>query len=138
MIEEEFPGRVLLAVLIFAEACQLPQEVREYFGSGDEFHMGFHFPIMPRIYMSLKSSDTVKLKSILMETPSIPTTCQWVTFLRNHDELTLEMVTPEERRWMWEQYAPNPRMRINLESEEDWHPCWIMTGERLNLPIVCS
>jgi len=109
MIDAEFPGCVLLA-----EACQLPVEVREYFGNGDEFHMGFHFPIMPRIYMSLKSSTVNKLKEILSVTPEIPSNCQWVTFLRNHDELTLEMVSVEERKWMWEQYAPNPRMRINM------------------------
>lgn len=87
MIDEEYPGRVLLA-----EACQLPQEVREYFGNGDEFHMGFHFPVMPRIFMAIRSENVLKLRDILASTPSIPANCQWVTFLRNHDELTLEMV----------------------------------------------
>jgi len=109
MIEMEYPDRILLA-----EACQLPKEVREYFGDGDEFHMGFHFPLMPRIFMSIKAEDSTSLKDILEETPEIPSNCQWVTFLRNHDELTLEMVTLEERKWMWEKYAPHPRMRINL------------------------
>ena len=75
--------------------------------------MGFHFPIMPRIYMALKKGRADDLLEILRRTPSIPENCQWCTFLRNHDELTLEMVTPEERQWMWEQYAPEPRMRLN-------------------------
>jgi len=109
MIDTEYPGRIVLA-----EACQLPHQVREYFGEGDEFHMGFHFPVMPRIYMSIKAENGTSLKNILDETPEIPKNCQWVTFLRNHDELTLEMVTPEERQWMWQSYAPDPRMRINL------------------------
>lgn len=108
MMDTEYSGRVMLA-----EACQLPHEVREYFGNGDEFHMGFHFPVMPRIYMSIKAENTTSLKDVLAETPQIPSSCQWVTFLRNHDELTLEMVTDEEREWMWSQYAPNPRMKIN-------------------------
>lgn len=109
MLEKEYPGRILLA-----EACQMPEQVREYFGSGDEFHMGFHFPVMPRIFMSIKAEDCSSLRDILQQTPPIPDSCQWVTFLRNHDELTLEMVTPDERKWMWEQFAPDARMRINL------------------------
>jgi len=108
-IEEHYPGRILLC-----EANQWPEDVRPYFGDGDEFHMGFHFPIMPRIYMALKKGYTDDLRGILNRTPSIPENCQWCTFLRNHDELTLEMVTPKERQWMWEQYAPEPRMRLNL------------------------
>lgn len=109
MVDTEFPGKILLA-----EACQLPSEVREYFGDGDEFHMGFHFPIMPRIFMSIKAEDPISLKKVIEETPEIPFTCQWVTFLRNHDELTLEMVTPEEREWMWDEYSPDPKGRINM------------------------
>jgi len=109
MIDTEYPGRIILA-----EACQMPRDVREYFGNSDEFHMGFHFPVMPRIFMSIKAGDCTTLKNILAETPEIPKECQWVTFLRNHDELTLEMVSPEERKWMWEQYAPEPRMKINV------------------------
>ncbi len=97
-----------------AEACQPPIDVREYFGDSDEFHMGFHFPVMPRIFMSIKAQDCTSLKNILEETPDIPKECQWVTFLRNHDELTLEMVNPEERKYMWAQYAPEPRMKINV------------------------
>lgn len=109
MVDKEYPGTVLLA-----EACQLPVQVREYFGNGDEFHMGFHFPVMPRIFMSIKGEDVTCLKRAIEETPPIPANCQWVTFLRNHDELTLEMVTAEERQWMWERYAPEIRARINL------------------------
>ncbi len=109
MTDTEFPGRVLLA-----EACQLPKDVIKYFGNGDEFHMGFHFPVMPRIYISVMAQNSSTLKKILEETPEIPPNCQWVTFLRNHDELTLEMVTHEERWFMWEKYAPESRMRINL------------------------
>jgi len=85
-----------------AEACQMPTDVRAYFGDSDEFHMGFHVHVVPRIYMSMKAGDCNSLKDIFAETPEIPKECQWVTFLRNHDELTLEMVSPEERKWMWE------------------------------------
>ena len=109
MMDEEFPGSILLC-----EANQLPEDVRPYFGDGDEFQMGFHFPIMPRLFMALKKGQSDDLREIIQRTPSIPQECQWCTFLRNHDELTLEMVTPEERTWMWDQYAPEPRMRLNL------------------------
>jgi len=88
--------------------------VRPYFGDGDEFQMGFHFPVMPRLYMALKKGDRSPIEWIIQRTPAIPETAQWCTFLRNHDELTLEMVTEEERQWMWQQYAPEPRMRLNL------------------------
>ena len=108
-IDEHYPGRILLC-----EANQWPKDVRPYFGDGDEFHMGFHFPVMPRIYMALRKADRQPLEWILNETPPIPDSCQWCTFLRNHDELTLEMVTEDERQWMWEQYAPEARMRLNL------------------------
>jgi trehalose synthase len=108
-IDENYPGRILLC-----EANQWPEDVRPYFGDGDEFHMGFHFPIMPRIFMALKKGRSEDMRDILQRTPAIPENCQWCTFLRNHDELTLEMVTEEERQWMWEQYAPDPRMRLNL------------------------
>lgn len=108
-LDENYPDRVLLC-----EANQWPEDVREYFGNGDEFHMGFHFPVMPRIYMSLRKNDISPLVWILDRTPPIPEECQWCTFLRNHDELTLEMVTEEERQWMWKEYAPEPRMRLNL------------------------
>ncbi len=108
-IDENYPGRILLC-----EANQWPEDVRPYFGDGDEFQMGFHFPIMPRIFMALKKGRMEDLRDILRRTPLIPENCQWCIFLRNHDELTLEMVTESERQWMWEQYAPDPRMRLNL------------------------
>jgi len=108
-MDENYPDRILLC-----EANQWPEDVREYFGDGDQFHMGFHFPIMPRIYMTLKKERAEDMRDILRRTPAIPEECQWCIFLRNHDELTLEMVTEQERQWMWEQYAPDPRMRLNL------------------------
>lgn len=108
-VDAHYPGRILLA-----EANQWPNDLRPYFGEGDEFHMGFHFPVMPRLYMALAKADRAPIVEILNATPPLPTTCQWATFLRNHDELTLEMVTPAERQWMWETYAPDPRMKINL------------------------
>ena len=108
-MDERYPGRILLC-----EANQWPEDVRPYFGDGDEFHMGFHFPLMPRIFMALRQQDVTPLVWILGRTPPIPESCQWCTFLRNHDELTLEMVTEEERQWMWQEYAPEPRMRLNL------------------------
>lgn len=108
-LDAEYPGRILLA-----EANQWPADVREYFGDGDEFTMAFHFPLMPRIYMAMKKGDPSPIRWAIENTPPIPDGCQWCTFLRNHDELTLEMVTPEERDWMWEQYAPDPKMKLNL------------------------
>ncbi len=108
-IDDNYPNRVLLC-----EANQWPQDVREYFGNGDEFHMGFHFPLMPRIFLSMSKSNRSPLVWVTEQTPDIPENCQWCTFLRNHDELTLEMVTEEDRQWMWQEYAPNPRMRLNL------------------------
>lgn len=108
-MDGNYPGRILLA-----EANQWPEDVRPYFGDEDEFHMGFHFPIMPRLYMALRQSNTKPLVDILARTPPIPQTNQWCIFLRNHDELTLEMVTQAEREWMWQEYAPDPRMRLNL------------------------
>ena len=113
-VEEKYPGRILLC-----EANQWPHDVRPYFGrmterEADEFHMAFHFPLMPRIFMALKQADASPLRWVLENTPEIPPKAQWCIFLRNHDELTLEMVTEEERQWMWQQYAPEPRMRLNL------------------------
>jgi len=113
-IDEHYPGRILMC-----EANMWPEDVRPYFGEpseagGAEFQMGFHFPIMPRIFMALKKGDVGDMVEILDRTPPIPGECQWCTFLRNHDELTLEMVTEEERAWMWAQYAPEPRMKLNL------------------------
>jgi len=108
-IDEHYIGRILLC-----EANQWPRDVRPYLGEGDEFHMAFHFPLMPRIFMALGQNDASPIARILEQTPSIPENCQWCTFLRNHDELTLEMVTEIERQWMWATYAPEPRMRLNL------------------------
>ncbi len=109
-INERYPGRVLLA-----EANQWPEDIIPYFGQGDdEFHMGFHFPIMPRIFMSIRKEHRTQLTWILGRTPPLTETNQWCMFLRNHDELTLEMVTEEEREWMWQEFAPDPRMRLNL------------------------
>ncbi|RJP52405.1 MAG: maltose alpha-D-glucosyltransferase [Anaerolineaceae bacterium] len=109
-INKNYPGRILLA-----EANQWPEDVLPYFGKGnDEFHMGFNFPIMPRIFMSIRKADRTQLVWIMSRTPFLREKNQWVMFLRNHDELTLEMVTEDERQWMWENFAPEPRMRLNL------------------------
>ena len=103
------PGKVLLA-----EANQWPEDVSAYFGDGDECHMAYHFPLMPRIYMAIAQEDRFPIADILRQTPEIPANCQWALFLRNHDELTLEMVTDVERDYLWSTYATDPRARINL------------------------
>jgi maltose alpha-D-glucosyltransferase/alpha-amylase len=108
-VDEQFSDRMLLA-----EANQWPSDVRPYFGDGDECHMAFHFPLMPRIFMAVQLEDRKPVIDILKKTPDIPETCQWAIFLRNHDELTLEMVTDEERDYMYDMYAKDPTMRINL------------------------
>jgi maltose alpha-D-glucosyltransferase/alpha-amylase len=108
-IDSEYSNRMLLA-----EANQWPTDVRPYFGDGDECHMAFHFPLMPRIYMALRQEDRLPITDIIAQTPDIPDTCQWGLFLRNHDELTLEMVTNDERDYMYLAYSADPRMRINL------------------------
>jgi maltose alpha-D-glucosyltransferase/alpha-amylase len=100
--------------LILAEANQWPADVRPYFGDGDECHMAFHFPLMPRIYMALRQEDRLPITDIMAQTPPIPENCQWGLFLRNHDELTLEMVTNDERDYMYFAYSADPRMRINV------------------------
>ena len=100
--------------LILAEANQWPADVRPYFGDGDECHMAFHFPLMPRIYMALRQEDRLPITDIMAQTPAIPDNCQWGLFLRNHDELTLEMVTDDERDYMYLAYSADPRMRINV------------------------
>jgi maltose alpha-D-glucosyltransferase/alpha-amylase len=109
-----YVDEVASGALLLSEANQWPEDVRPYLGDGDEFHMNFHFPLMPRIFMALARADRTPILEILDRTPPIPETCQWATFLRNHDELTLEMVTEEERQFMWAFYAPEPRMRLNL------------------------
>jgi maltose alpha-D-glucosyltransferase/alpha-amylase len=108
-IDAEYADR-----LILAEANQWPADVRPYFGDGDECHMAFHFPLMPRIYMALRQEDRLPITDIMAQTPAIPDNCQWGLFLRNHDELTLEMVTNDERDYMYLAYSADPRMRINV------------------------
>jgi maltose alpha-D-glucosyltransferase / alpha-amylase len=108
-VERRYPGKVLLA-----EANQWPTDVRPYFGDGDEFQIAFHFPLMPRLYMSLRKEDRLPIVEILNNTPAIPENCQWCIFLRNHDELTLEMVTEEERDYMYKEYAEDKKMRLNV------------------------
>ena len=110
VIDREYGGdRVLLA-----EANQWPEDVRPYFANGDEFHMAFHFPLMPRLYMALRLEERLPIVDIFTHTPAIPPSCQWGLFLRNHDELTLEMVTNEERAFMYYAYARDPDMKLNL------------------------
>jgi maltose alpha-D-glucosyltransferase / alpha-amylase len=109
-VDAGYPGRVLLA-----EANQWPADVVEYFGpDGDECHMCFNFPLMPRMFMSLRRAQRHPITEILAQTPEVPDGCQWGIFLRNHDELTLEMVTDEERDYMWNEYAKDPRMKLNI------------------------
>ena len=108
-VDQKFPGRMLLA-----EANQWPEDAVAYFGTGDESHLSFHFPLMPRMFMALQMEDRFPIVDILDQTPAIPDNCQWAMFLRNHDELTLEMVTDEERDYMWRVYANDPIARINL------------------------
>jgi maltose alpha-D-glucosyltransferase / alpha-amylase len=100
--------------MFLAEANQWPEDAAAYFGDGDECHMNYHFPLMPRLFMAVRMEDRFPLIDILQQTPEIPDNCQWAVFLRNHDELTLEMVTDEERDYMWRSYARDQRMRINL------------------------
>ena len=108
-IDLHYPGSVLLA-----EANQWPADVRAYFGDGDEFHMAFNFPLMPRLFMALRREERRPVVEIMSQMPAIPAGCQWGMFLRNHDELTLEMVTDSERDYMYHEYARDPRMRCNI------------------------
>ena len=130
-LDENYTDRILLC-----EANQWPEDVRPYFGDGDEFHLGFHFPLMPRIFQVLRKGDVTPLVWILGMTPAIPDSCQWCTFLRNHDELTLEMVTPEERHWMWQEYAPEPRMRLNLATRRRLAP--LLENEKRKIELAHS
>jgi maltose alpha-D-glucosyltransferase/alpha-amylase len=108
-IDAAFPDRLLLA-----EANQWPEDTKDYFGDGDECHMAFHFPLMPRMYMAIGREDRFPITDIMRQTPPIPDNCQWAVFLRNHDELTLEMVTDSERDYLWDTYAADRRARLNL------------------------
>jgi maltose alpha-D-glucosyltransferase/alpha-amylase len=108
-VDATYPGRMLLA-----EVNQWPEDTKDYFGDGDECHMAFHFPLMPRMYMAIAREDRFPISDIMRQTPPIPNNCQWAIFLRNHDELTLEMVTDDERDYLWQTYAADRRARLNL------------------------
>jgi maltose alpha-D-glucosyltransferase / alpha-amylase len=122
--------------VILAEANQWPSDVRPYFGGGDECHMAFHFPVMPRIYMALRQEDRLPIVDIMSQTPDIPETCQWALFLRNHDELTLEMVTNDERDYMYLAYSADPRTRINLGIRRRLAP--LMDNNRRRIELLNS
>jgi len=122
--------------MILAEANQWPTDVRPYFGDGDECHMTFHFPVMPRIYMALRQEDRLPIVDIMTQTPDIPDTCQWGLFLRNHDELTLEMVTNDERDYMYLAYSADPRTRINLGIRRRLAP--LMDNNRRRIELLNS
>jgi maltose alpha-D-glucosyltransferase/alpha-amylase len=124
-------GKVLLA-----EANQWPEDVQEYFGSGDECQMAYHFPLMPRIYMAIAQEDRFPITDILRQTPDIPGNCQWALFLRNHDELTLEMVTDVERDYLWSTYANDPRARINVGIRRRLAP--LMDNDRRKIELMNS
>ena len=123
------PGKLLLA-----EANQWPEDVSAYFGDGDECHMAYHFPLMPRIYMAIAQEDRFPIADILRQTPEIPANCQWALFLRNHDELTLEMVTDVERDYLWSTYANDPRARINLGIRRRLAP--LMDNDRRKIELM--
>ena len=128
VIDEHYADRMLLA-----EANQWPEDVRDYFGAGDECHMAFHFPLMPRMYMAIAQEDRHPVVEILEQTPDIPDSCQWAIFLRNHDELTLEMVTSKERDYMYQMYAADPRARLNLGIRRRLAPLLENDLERIKL-----
>jgi maltose alpha-D-glucosyltransferase/alpha-amylase len=136
-LDEHSPGKMLLA-----EANQWPEDAQQYFGNGDECHMAFNFPLMPRIYMAIAQEDRFPITDIMRQTPEIPENCQWAIFLRNHDELTLEMVTDAERDYLWQTYASDKRARINLGirrrlaplMEHDRRRIELMNGLLLSMP----
>jgi maltose alpha-D-glucosyltransferase / alpha-amylase len=128
VIDEHYADRMLLA-----EANQWPEDVRDYFGAGDECHMAYHFPLMPRMYMAIAQEDRHPIVEILEQTPDIPDSCQWAIFLRNHDELTLEMVTSKERDYMYQMYAADPRARLNLGIRRRLAPLLENDIERIKL-----
>ena len=128
VITEKYADRMLLA-----EANQWPEDVRDYFGDGDECHMAYHFPLMPRMYMAIAQEDRHPIVEIMEQTPDIPESCQWAIFLRNHDELTLEMVTSRERDYMYQAYAADPRARLNLGIRRRLAPLLDNDGERIKL-----
>ncbi|MGZ5285959.1 MAG: maltose alpha-D-glucosyltransferase, partial [Flavisolibacter sp.] len=130
-IDEKFPG-----VAFLAEANMWPEDSASYFGDGDECHMNYHFPVMPRMFMSLQQEDRYPITDIFEQTPAIPDTCQWAIFLRNHDELTLEMVTDEERDFMYKVYAKDPKARINLGIRHRLAP--LMDNNRNKIELMNS
>ncbi len=125
------PGTFLLS-----EANMWPEDVIQYYGDGDEFHMNFHFPLMPRIFMALAKQNRGDIEAIMARTPELPAGCQWGTFLRCHDELTLEMVTLEDRKFMWDFYAPEPRMRLNLGIRRRLAP--LLANDRAAIEVANS
>jgi maltose alpha-D-glucosyltransferase/alpha-amylase len=128
-VDQEYPGKMLLA-----EANQWPSDVCLYFGDADEFHMAFHFPLMPRMFMSVQLEDRKPIVEILEQTPQIPDSCQWCLFLRNHDELTLEMVTDIERDYMYDEYAKDKGMRLNLGIRRRLSP--MMDNDRWRIQLL--
>jgi trehalose synthase len=128
VVDAEYSNRFLLA-----EANQWPSDVRPYFGEGDECHMAFHFPLMPRIYVAVRQEDRLPIVEIMQQTPEIPDSCQWGLFLRNHDELTLEMVTQDERDYMYLAYSADPRGRINLGIRRRLAPLLDNNRQRIEL-----
>lgn len=122
--------------MFLAEANQWPEDVREYFGAGDECHVAYHFPLMPRIYMAVAQEDRFPIVEIMRQTPEIPESCQWAIFLRNHDELTLEMVTDRERDYMYQMYAQDPRMRVNVGIRRRLAP--LLKNERDKIELLNS
>ena len=128
-LDANYPARILLA-----EANQWPEEARQYFGEGDECHMAFHFPLMPRIFTAIAKADSRPIVSIVMQTEKIPNGCQWAIFLRNHDELTLEMVTEEERNFLWNTYAADKRARLNLGIRRRLSP--LMKQDRRKIELL--
>ena len=127
-VDRNFPGRMLLA-----EANQWPEDSVEYFGNGDECNMAFHFPVMPRMFMAIRSEDRLPIVDIMNQTPAIPDNAQWAMFLRNHDELTLEMVTDEERDYMYRVYANDPQMRVNVGIRRRLSPLLANNRRRIEL-----
>ncbi|HZS32797.1 MAG TPA: maltose alpha-D-glucosyltransferase [Methylomirabilota bacterium] len=130
-LDREYRGRILLA-----EANQWPRDVRPYFGDGDEFHMAFHFPLMPRMFMAVHSADRRPITDVFRHTPPIPETCQWCLFLRNHDELTLEMCTDPERDVMYYAYAQDPRMKLNIGIRRRLAP--LLDNDRARIQLLNS
>jgi len=130
-VDEHYPGALLLA-----EANQWPTDLLPYFADGDEFQMAFNFPLMPRMFMAIRREDRRPIVDIMAQMPAIPPSCQWALFLRNHDELTLEMVTDEERDYMYEEYAKDPRMRINMGIRRRLSP--LMEGGRRQVELLYS